>query len=52
MALRGLQATRQAGLGDSWHAVVLASNAAEALLAQGHTAEAAAVIDPRSYRAA
>ena len=46
IALRGLQATRQAGLGDSWGALVLASNAAEALLAQGHTAEAAAVIDP------
>jgi DNA-binding CsgD family transcriptional regulator len=46
LALRGLQATRRAGLGDSWEAAVLASNGAEALLAQGHTAEAAALIDP------
>ena len=44
LALRGLQATRQTG----WHSSVLAANAAEALLALGRTAEAAAVIDPRT----
>jgi DNA-binding CsgD family transcriptional regulator/tetratricopeptide (TPR) repeat protein len=44
LALRGLQATRQTGS----FASVLAANAAEALLALGRTAEAAAVIDPRT----
>jgi DNA-binding CsgD family transcriptional regulator/tetratricopeptide (TPR) repeat protein len=44
VALRGLQVTRQTG----WFASVLAANAAEALLALGRTAEAAAVIDPRT----
>jgi DNA-binding CsgD family transcriptional regulator len=45
-ALRGLQAARQSGLGASFDADLLAANAAEALLARGRTAEAAALIDP------
>ena len=46
VASRGLDAARQAGL-QSWRfASVLAANAAEALLALGRTAEAAALIDP------
>jgi DNA-binding CsgD family transcriptional regulator/tetratricopeptide (TPR) repeat protein len=47
---RGLATARQAGLGGSWHAAVLASNAAEALLAQGRTAEAATLLDPLTSR--
>jgi DNA-binding CsgD family transcriptional regulator/tetratricopeptide (TPR) repeat protein len=50
VALRGLGTARQAGLGGSWPASVLACNAAEALLAQGRTAEAAALIDPLTTR--
>src|SRR6516164_9867393 len=46
VALRGLQAARQAGRGASSDAAILANNAAEALLAEGRTAEAGAVIDP------
>jgi DNA-binding CsgD family transcriptional regulator len=46
VALRGLQAARQAGRQASPDASVLALNAAEALLARGRTAEAAALIDP------
>jgi len=46
VASRGLGTARQAGL-QSWrYAIVLAANAAEASLALGHTAEAAALIDP------
>ena len=46
VASRGLDDARQAGL-QSWRlAIVLAANAAEALLALGRTAEAAALIDP------
>ena len=46
VASRGLDTARQAGL-QSWRfAIVLAANAAEALLALGRTAEAAALIDP------
>jgi DNA-binding CsgD family transcriptional regulator len=46
VASRGLDTARQAGL-QSWrYAVVLAANAAEALLALGRTTEAAALIDP------
>jgi DNA-binding CsgD family transcriptional regulator len=46
VASRGLDTTRQAGL-QSWRfAIVLAAHAAEALLALGRTAEAAALIDP------
>ena len=46
VASRGLDVARQAGL-ESWEmAGVLAANAAEALLALGRTAEAAALIDP------
>jgi DNA-binding CsgD family transcriptional regulator/tetratricopeptide (TPR) repeat protein len=46
VASRGLDAARQAGL-EAWEmAGVVAANAAEALLAVGRTAEAAALIDP------
>jgi DNA-binding CsgD family transcriptional regulator/tetratricopeptide (TPR) repeat protein len=45
-ALRGLQTARQTGREASYDAAVLAANAAEALLARGRTAEAAALIDP------
>ena len=46
VASRGLDTARQAGL-HSWRfAIVLAANAAEASLALGRTAEAAALIDP------
>ena len=44
--MRGVQAARQAGRQASADAAVLANNAAEALLAQGRTAEAGALIDP------
>ena len=46
VALRGLQAARQVGLAGSFRASLLAANAAEALIARGRTAEAAALIDP------
>jgi hypothetical protein len=46
VALRGLQAARQAGRQASFDAAVLANNAAEALLVRGRTAEAGALIDP------
>jgi len=46
VALRGLDFAGQAGLSASFSASVLAGNAAEALLAEGRTAEAAAMIDP------
>ena len=46
VAMRGLRAARQAGLGACHLAGTLAANAAEALLASGRTAEAAALIDP------
>ena len=46
VALRGLQAARQAGLRAWVRARVLAANASEALLACGRTAEAAELIDP------
>jgi DNA-binding CsgD family transcriptional regulator len=46
VAARGLDVAGQAGLGSSFLAAVLAANAAEALLALGRTAEAAALIDP------
>jgi DNA-binding CsgD family transcriptional regulator/tetratricopeptide (TPR) repeat protein len=45
-AFRGLDLARQVGLGASFSASFLAGNAAEALLAGGRTAEAAALIDP------
>ena len=46
VASRGLDIARQAGL-EAWEmAGVVAANAAEALLALGRTAEAAALIDP------
>ena len=46
VALRGLDIARQAGL-EAWEmAGVVAANAAEALLALGRTASAAALIDP------
>jgi hypothetical protein len=46
VALRGFQAARQTGREASSDAAILANNAAEALLAQGRTAEAGALIDP------
>src|SRR5262249_34316330 len=46
VALRGVQAARQAGRQASSDAAILANNAAEALLAGGRTAEAGALIDP------
>jgi DNA-binding CsgD family transcriptional regulator len=46
VAVRGLGHARQAGLEASFSATVLAYNASEALLAQGRTGEAAALIDP------
>jgi DNA-binding CsgD family transcriptional regulator len=46
VALSGLQTARQTGLEAFWTAAILAANAAEALLHQGRTAEAAALIDP------
>jgi len=46
VALRGLEAARQTGRQESFGAAFLAANAAEALLAQGRTAEAAVLIDP------
>jgi DNA-binding CsgD family transcriptional regulator len=45
-AVRGLDAADQAGLADSFEALIVAANAAEALLALGHTNQAAALIDP------
>ena len=46
VALDGLQVARQAGLGTALGGTWLAANAAEALLARGRVAEAAALIDP------
>jgi DNA-binding CsgD family transcriptional regulator len=46
VASSGFDAARQAGLGAWESATTLAANTAEALLAVGRTAEAAAVIDP------
>jgi DNA-binding CsgD family transcriptional regulator/tetratricopeptide (TPR) repeat protein len=46
VALRGVQAVRQAGLNASWGGIIVTANAAEALLALGRTAAAAALIDP------
>ena len=45
-ALRGLQAARESGRHTSVDAGIAISNAAEALLAQGRTIEAAELIDP------
>jgi len=46
VASRGFEAARQAGL-EAWDsAATLATNAAEALLSVGRTAEAAALVDP------
>jgi DNA-binding CsgD family transcriptional regulator/tetratricopeptide (TPR) repeat protein len=46
VALSNLEPARQAGLQASFGVNVLAANAAEALLARGRVAEAAALIDP------
>jgi DNA-binding CsgD family transcriptional regulator len=46
VGLRGFRAAEQAGLSASFQATIVASNAAEALLASGHTSDGAAVIDP------
>ena len=45
-ALAGLQAARNTGRQASNDAAVLASSACDAMLARGHTADAAALIDP------
>jgi DNA-binding CsgD family transcriptional regulator/tetratricopeptide (TPR) repeat protein len=46
VAISGLEPAREAGLQASFEATVLIFNAAEALLAGGRTAEAAALVDP------
>jgi DNA-binding CsgD family transcriptional regulator/tetratricopeptide (TPR) repeat protein len=46
MALRDLRVAYQAGLGAWFQVKILACNAAEALIALGHTAQAGALIDP------
>ena len=46
VASRGFDVARQAGLGASRSASIAAANAAEALIALGRTAAAAALIDP------
>ena len=46
VARRGLRDARQAGLEDFWNSAILTANAAEALVAQGRTAEAGALVDP------
>ena len=46
VALRGLRAARRAGLEGWFYATILVSNAAEAILFAGRTADAAALIDP------
>ena len=46
VALRGLASARQAGLEAFWTTAILAANGAEALLHQGRTADAAALIGP------
>jgi DNA-binding CsgD family transcriptional regulator len=46
VAQRGREAARQAGIGSCLPAMFLAASEAEALLALGRTAEAAALIDP------
>jgi hypothetical protein len=48
VALQGLGITRQTGLEGWFHSTILAASVAEALLARGRTADAAAVIDPVS----
>ena len=42
----GLRDARQAGLEDFWNSAILTANAAEALVAQGRTAEAGELVDP------
>jgi DNA-binding CsgD family transcriptional regulator len=44
--MQGVEASRQTGLDASWSGTQLAYNAAQALLAQGRTADAAALIGP------
>ena len=46
VAVRGLANARQAGLEAFWTTAILAANGAEALLHQGRTADAAALIGP------
>ena len=46
MALGGLRDARQAGRQATFQALLLAANAAEAMLARGGTSEAAALLDP------
>jgi len=46
VARRGLRDAYQAGLEDFWNSAILSANAAEALVAQGRTAEAGELVDP------
>ena len=46
VALRGLHTARRAGLGSWFRTTVLETHAPEAMWCRGHTAEAAALIDP------
>jgi DNA-binding CsgD family transcriptional regulator len=46
VAQRGLASARQAGLDGFWNTAILAGNGAEALLHQGRTEDAAALIGP------
>jgi DNA-binding CsgD family transcriptional regulator/tetratricopeptide (TPR) repeat protein len=48
VGLRGVEAVREGGLGSSFGAALLLGNAVEGLLGRGRTAEAAALIDPRT----
>jgi DNA-binding CsgD family transcriptional regulator len=50
VGLRGVDAARQGGLESSFGGVLLLCNAVEGLLGRGRTAEAAALIDPRTSR--
>jgi len=45
-ALRGGEAARHGGLDEYWNAAIVFTNAGEALIHQGRTAEAAELIDP------
>ena len=46
VALGGVRDARQAGLDDFWNTGILIANATEALVHQGRTAEAAALVEP------
>jgi tetratricopeptide (TPR) repeat protein len=48
VGLRGIEGARQGGLGSNFYASVNLANAVDGLLSRGHTAEAAALIDPHT----